>query len=78
MLLTAKSADEDELEGLRTGADAYVVKPFKLDILRAKLLNIYYQRERLKRRFRQEVLLQPEDITVTSADEEFLKRAAFP
>lgn len=75
VLLTAKSADEDELEGLRTGADAYVVKPFKLDILRAKLLNIYYQRERLKRRFRQEVLLQPEDITVTSADEEFLKRA---
>ena len=75
VLLTAKSADEDELEGLRTGADAYVVKPFKLDILRAQLMNIYRQRERLKQRFRQEVLLQPEEITVTTADEEFLKRA---
>lgn len=75
VLLTAKSADEDELEGLRTGADAYVVKPFKLDILRAQLMNIYLQRERLKQRFRQEVLLQPEEITVTTADEEFLKRA---
>lgn len=75
VLLTAKSTDEDELQGLRTGADAYVVKPFKLDILRAQLMNIYLQRERLKQRFRQEVLLQPEDITVTTADEEFLKRA---
>ncbi|MBX2874885.1 MAG: response regulator [Saprospiraceae bacterium] len=75
VLLTAKSADEDELEGLRTGADAYVVKPFKLDILRAQLMNTYLQRERLKQRFRQEVLLQPEEITVTTADEEFLKRA---
>lgn len=75
VLLTAKSTDEDRLAGLRTGADAYVAKPFKLDILRAQLLNIYFLRERLKQRFRQEVLLQPEEITVTSADEEFLKRA---
>ena len=75
ILLTAKSTAEDELKGLRTGADAYVVKPFKLDILRAQLLNIYLQRERLKQRFRQEVILAPKDITVTSADEEFLKKA---
>ena len=75
VLLTAKSASEDELEGLKTGADAYVIKPFKLDILRTQLLNIYLQRERLKKRFRQEVILQPEDVTVTSADEEFLKKA---
>lgn len=75
VLLTAKSTDEDALQGLRTGADAYVAKPFKLDILRAQLLNIYFHRERLKQRFRQEVLLQPEEITVTSADETFLKRA---
>lgn len=75
VLLTAKSAREDELEGLQTGADAYVVKPFKLDILRTQLLNIHLQRERLKKRFRQEVILEPEDVTVTSADEEFLKKA---
>ena len=75
VLLTAKSAVEDELEGLKTGADAYVTKPFKLDILRAQLLNINLQRERMKQRFRQEVILQPEEVTVTSADEEFLKKA---
>ena len=75
VLLTAKSADEDELEGRRTGADAYVPKPFNLDILRAQLLNIYAQKERMKKRFRQEILLQPEEVTVTSSDEDFLQRA---
>ncbi|MEM8523330.1 MAG: two-component regulator propeller domain-containing protein [Bacteroidota bacterium] len=75
VLLTAKSASEDELEGLQTGADAYVVKPFKLDILRTQLLNIHLHRERLRKRFRQEVILEPEEIAVTSADEEFLKSA---
>ncbi|MEM9679806.1 MAG: ATP-binding protein, partial [Bacteroidota bacterium] len=75
VLLTAKSANEDQLAGLRTGADAYVIKPFKLDILRTQLLNIYLQRERMKTRFRQEIIIEPEDVTVTSADEEFLKKA---
>ena len=75
VLLTAKSAKEDELEGFQTGADAYVIKPFKLDILRAQLMNIYHQREKLRESFRREVILEPEDITVTSADEEFLTRA---
>ncbi len=75
VLLTAKSTADDQLLGLQTGADAYISKPFKIDILRTQLLNIYLQRERLKQRFRQEVILQPEEITVTSADEEFLKRA---
>ena len=34
ILLTAKSEDADRLEGLSTGADAYMSKPFNIDILR--------------------------------------------
>ena len=33
ILLTAKSREEDQLEGLQTGADAYILKPFNMDIL---------------------------------------------
>ena len=75
VLLTAKSAAEDELQGFEKGADAYITKPFKLEILRAQLKNIYLFREKLRQNFKKEIILQPEDITVTSADEEFLKKA---
>ena len=40
VLLTAKSRDEDKLEGLETGADAYLVKPFNIDILKRTVLNL--------------------------------------
>ena len=44
VLLTAKSSEEEKLEGLETGADAYIVKPFNLDILRRTLLNFVASR----------------------------------
>ena len=75
VLLTAKSTSEDELAGFEKGADAYIAKPFKLEILRAKLKNIYLFREKLRQNFKKEMILQPKDITVTSADEDFLKKA---
>lgn len=75
VLLTAKTTSENEIEGLQTGADAYVKKPFKLEILKMQLLNIHRQRAKLKERFRKEIILQPSEVTVTSADEQFLKRA---
>lgn len=39
ILLTAKSKPEDTLEGMETGADAYMVKPFNMELLK-KLLPI--------------------------------------
>ncbi len=40
ILLTAKTQDEDKLQGLETGADAYIVKPFNLDILKRTVFNL--------------------------------------
>ncbi len=75
VLLTAKTTTESVSEGLETGADAYVKKPFQLDILRQQIINIHNQREILKTRFRKEAILQPKEITVTTVDEEFLQKA---
>ena len=48
VMLTAMSMDEDRLRGLTTGADAYIVKPFNMDILRQTIVNLI-QRTRTMR-----------------------------
>ncbi|WP_241664831.1 hybrid sensor histidine kinase/response regulator transcription factor [Seonamhaeicola maritimus] len=75
IMLTAKSSNESEIEGLKIGADGYIKKPFDINILKLKLNNILKYREGLKRKFNREITLQPEEVTVTSLDEKFLKRA---
>lgn len=51
ILLTAKNRDEDRLEGLETGADAYMVKPFNMEILKSTITNLLKQREILRNKF---------------------------
>lgn len=38
LMLTAKDTEQDKLEGFKTGADDYVVKPFSLPELEARLI----------------------------------------
>ena len=51
ILLTAMSREEDQLAGLQTGADAYIVKPFNMDILRRTILNLLSVRKTLRNKF---------------------------
>ncbi len=47
ILLTAKHSDDDRNQGLMSGADAYISKPFDLEILRTTIANILANRDRL-------------------------------
>lgn len=51
ILLTALSDKEDVLKGLDCGADDYIIKPFDITILKAKIRNILQNRETLKKLF---------------------------
>ena len=75
ILLTARAAEASKLEGLETGADDYLVKPFSAKELTIRIKNLIDQRQKLRERFTRDITLSPKDISVTSADERFLNRA---
>jgi AraC-like DNA-binding protein len=75
-VLTAKNRDEDKLEGLETGADAYIVKPFNMDILRRTMVNLInsHQLLRLKYEKTQPLQEQVEEVKMKSPDQKLLER----
>ncbi|GAH78843.1 unnamed protein product, partial [marine sediment metagenome] len=75
IMLTAKASVEDRVEGLETGADAYITKPFNIKELEVRVRKLIEQRKKLRERFSREITLEPKDIAITSADEKFLQRA---
>jgi signal transduction histidine kinase/DNA-binding response OmpR family regulator/TPR repeat protein len=75
ILLTAKADHESKLEGLRTGADDYLVKPFNMQELQARIGNLISQRKKLIRKYNQGLTIHPHEVTVTSLDERFMRRA---
>ncbi len=74
ILLTAKNRDEDRLEGLETGADAYVVKPFNMDILKRMVQNLISSRRMLKLKYERtdDLEEQIDQIQLKSPDEKLL------
>jgi len=73
ILLTAKASGGDKIEGLQTGADDYIVKPFEAMELAARIENLIESRRKLREQFSREITLQPSAIQITSADEQFLQ-----
>jgi ligand-binding sensor domain-containing protein/signal transduction histidine kinase/DNA-binding response OmpR family regulator len=73
ILLTAKTTVDDQIEGLETGADDYVSKPFNPHVLLARIHNLLRSRQILKDKMRKDLLLRPAEVTTNSLDEAFLK-----
>ncbi len=74
ILLTAKVSQESKIEGLETGADDYVTKPFDFKELSIRIKNLLEQRKRLKDKFSKEIKINPGALTVNSVDKDFLER----
>lgn len=72
ILLTAKAADESKIEGYKSGADLYVSKPFKLEVLKSEIDQLLNTRKILADVFSKQIFLGPLDIAISSADEKFL------
>jgi signal transduction histidine kinase/ligand-binding sensor domain-containing protein/DNA-binding response OmpR family regulator len=75
LLLTARTAETHELEGMGMGADAYMTKPFNPRLLLAKVDAMLRYRRKLHAYYQRQLLLEPTDIVVADADREFLEQS---
>ncbi len=75
ILLTSRSSLVYKFEGLESGADDYISKPFNLMEFKLRVKNLLNSTERLKNKFASEDNFVPSEITVSSLDEELLKKA---
>ncbi len=75
IMLTARAGVENKIEGLETGADDYLTKPFDEGELSVRVSNLITQRQRLREHFaRDDIKLDPSKITTTSLDKKFLEK----
>lgn len=75
LLLTAKVSEEHKLNGFQSGADEYLPKPFRLDMLLLRIQQLIEQQEKRKGAFSGKIVVNPAEITVSSLDEQLLQKA---
>ena len=72
ILLTAWSTDDGRTEGYKAGADAYIAKPFDMEVLLARISNLLEKQEKRKQDFSHSISLDPKTVTDSTPDEAFL------
>ncbi len=75
ILLTARASQDQNIEGLESGADDFITKPFNLSILLLRIKNLISQREKIQKQFMKHIEVNPSEITVTSMDEQLIVKA---
>jgi len=74
ILLTARTQLIFKMEGLETGADDYISKPFNFSMLEVRVWNLIETRQKLRERYQKEINLDPQNIAISNLDEVFLKK----
>ena len=76
ILLTALTGEEQHLQGLETGADDYMTKPFNFEILQSRIKNILGGQQRLRQVLQKKVEVSPGVLQLASPQEQFVQQAA--
>jgi signal transduction histidine kinase/DNA-binding response OmpR family regulator len=75
ILLTARTEEEQKLEGIQTGADDYITKPFNFEILISRIRNLIAQREKFHKAFPLHHQIKASELHITSLDSRFIENA---
>jgi signal transduction histidine kinase/DNA-binding response OmpR family regulator len=73
ILLTAKASEENILQGLETGVDDYITKPFSTKLLMARIKNLIDLRRHFQLTLYREMTRQPAKMSISQMDREFIK-----
>lgn len=75
VLLTAQTAIEYNIEGLRLGADDYVTKPFNVKALISRCNNLINNRKMLQEKYSKQMDAHPRQLATNELDREFMEKA---
>lgn len=75
ILLTGRTGEQLEVEGLKLGADDYITKPFNAEMLRLRVKKLIEVKENRQKQFKEKMDVSPSEITITSVDEDFIQKA---
>ena len=74
IIITARNTEEDRINGLKTGADAYLVKPFNAEELNVRVKNLLEQRQKMREKFLKAVHEGKEShAMLTDVDKDFVR-----
>ena len=74
ILLTAKDTLNAKIEGLESGADAYISKPFSMDHLQVQISNLIENRKTIVGHYTSSPLAHLKSVTLSNTDKNFLSK----
>lgn len=74
IILTAKTENDAKIKGYSIGADAYIDKPFSIELLKSRIENLFENRNKIKINFTRSPYTQSITIANNKMDEEFISR----
>lgn len=74
ILLTAKSSTLNRIEGLSTGADSYISKPFSIEELKLKIINLLSAKEIMRQKYSEGFIKNTEVENIDTPESKFLKK----
>lgn len=74
IILTAMASHLHQIEGLESGANVYLTKPFSIQLLELHIRNLIRSANALKEKFSKQVMLMPRNVEIEHPEEKFLNK----